>query len=526
MKFTFFSFLLVLSTSSQALAARAIVMMKDASAFQRTLSTRGTWSQSLPGTIEKSLPQLHTFIVDTENPADIERLKSAPGVAYVEKEYFHPAPPRISEGAVLANIDVVHPGTPWGLEAVKAPQAWSKSNKGEGIRVLVLDSGMNASHPSLAPNFERGRNFTGEDGINDFYDRTGHGTHVGGTIAAAEDGSGFSGVAPKAKLLAAKVCVDSGCSNTAIVAGISWGIDQGVDVMNLSLGSPSGSPAEKAALLRADQAGITVVAATGNYGINEVYFPASAPSVIAVGAVDKNLKHAVFSQYGPEVAVVAPGVQIVSTIPVGSGRFSTVTLNDTHGPQTLKAYHFKGTATPYLEQTRPVVDCGLGEPADFAGKDVKDKHVLVTLSGVTPIEDQIRNAMRAGATSVIVANNRPGLIETRLFEQDNVLFAVGFFVEQAEGEKIRAAIKRSPNTLVSLKSDLTSYKETFGTSMATPHVAGVAALVKAANKKLKPSEVKTLLIKTATPILPNDDNRYGSGLVNAQAAVDAAVEAR
>ncbi|RQX21543.1 serine protease precursor, partial [Micromonospora ureilytica] len=114
---------------------------------------------------------------------------------------------------------------------------------------------------------------------------------------------------------------------------------------------------------------------------------------------------------------------------VGSGRSSTVTLAEATGPQTLKAYHFKGTAVPYTEQTRAVVDCGLGDPADFAGKDVKDKHVLVTLNRVTPIEDQIRNAMRAGATSVIVANDRPGLIETRLFEKDNVLFAVGFFVE-------------------------------------------------------------------------------------------------
>ncbi|MFV8257568.1 S8 family serine peptidase [Bdellovibrio bacteriovorus] len=521
MKFTFFSFLLVLATNSEALAARVIVMMKDESSFERTLNTRGTWSQSLPGTIEKSLPHIKTFIVDTKNPADLERIKAAPGVAYVEKEYFHPAPPRVSEGDELANTDVVSPGTPWGLAAIRAPQAWERSNKGDGVRVLVLDSGMNASHPSLAPNFERGRNFTEDSEPNDFHDRTGHGTHVGGTIAAAEDGNGFSGVAPKAKLLAAKVCVDSGCSNTAIVAGISWGISQGVDVMNLSLGSSGGSPAEKAALLEADRAGIAVVAATGNYGINEVFFPASAPTVIAVGAVNRNLKHAVFSQYGPEVSVVAPGVQIVSTIPVGSGRFSTLTIGENSSPQ--KAYHLKGTALPLTEIAKAVVDCGDGEPADFAGKDVKDKHVLVTV-GETPIEDQIRNAMRAGASSVIVANNRPGLIDTRLFEKDNMLFAVGIFVEQSVGQKIRAAIHTNPETMIGLKSELTSFKETFGTSMATPHVAGVAALMKAANKKIKPSELKALLMKTATPMTPNNDNRYGAGLVNAEAAVNSALD--
>lgn len=526
MKFTFFSFLLALS-ATPAWAERAIVMMNDTKAFERTLHTRGTWSQNIPGKIEKSLPQLNTFIVDTNNPADLERLKSSPGVAYVEKEYFHPAPPVVSSGVELANIDMIKPGAPWGINAVKAPQAWALSNKGEGIRVLVLDSGMNARHPSLAPNFEKGRNFTGDGDVTDFSDRTGHGTHVGGTIAAADDGEGFSGVAPKATLLAGKVCEDGGCSNVAIVAAISWGIDQGVDVMNLSLGSSgNGSPAERAALLRADQAGISVVAATGNYGVNEVLFPASASTVIGVGAVDKNLNHAVFSQYGPEVAVVAPGVQIVSTIPVGSGTVSTVTLNQDSASQSLQAYHLKGTAVPFSELTKAVVDCGLGSPADFSGKDVKDKHVLVTVNGTTPIEEQIRNAMRAGASSVIVANNKPGLIDTRLFEKDNVLFAVGLLVDQASGEKIRSAITTSPNTKVSLKSDLASYKETFGTSMASPHVAGVVALVKAANKNIKPSQMKSLIMQTATPISPNPDNRFGKGLVNAEAAVKAALSSQ
>lgn len=495
-------------------------MMKDELSFSRTHNARGTWSQPLPGTIEKSLPQLKTFIINSPNPTELEKLKSSPGVAYVEKEYFHAPPPRVLEGDQLLNTDVVSPGTPWGVLAVKAPQAWEKSQKGEGVRVLVLDSGMNASHPALAPNFEKGRNFTSDGGVNDFHDRTGHGTHVGGTIAAVEDDSGFSGVAPKAKLLAAKVCEDSGCSNIAVIEGISWGISQGVDVMNLSLGSAGGSPAESAALVRANQAGITVVAATGNYGINEVYFPAASPTVIAVGAVGRSLKHAVFSQYGPEVAVVAPGIQIASTIPVGSGRHSTIHFAENAEP--LPASHLRGTATPYQALSKAIVDCGAGAAADFAGKDVTDKHVLITLSS-TPIADLIRNAMHAGARSVIVANNQPGTIDTRLFDRDNVLFAVGFFVEQSVAAKIRAIISEAPKTLFSLQSQPTSYKETFGTSMASPHVAGVAALVKAANKSLKPEQVKSLLMKTATALGPNEDNRYGAGLVNAEAAVSAAL---
>lgn len=381
----------------------------------------------------------------------------------------------------------------------------------------MLDTGIDPRHPALKDNYEKGRNFVSPKEEWDILDRTGHGTHVAGTIAAAETATGFSGVAPKAKILAGRVCADSGCSNTAVVVGIHWGIKEKVDVINLSLGSSGASPAEQAAILKAEKAGISVMAATGNYGINQVAFPAAYPSVIAVGAVNKDLKHAVFSQYGPEVSVVAPGVQIASTIPLGTGRRSSVHIEGLPESQG-KAYLFRGSRVPPRNLTKKVVFAGEGALEQLALLDVKDRHVLMQ-RGALPYVTQIRNAMRAGATSVIIFNTEPGLTETRLFDQENTLFASGFFVEKSVGDALLAALQQNPELELTVRTEITDYQETFGTSMATPHVAGVVALIRSANKSLTPSEIKDLVMKTATPLSPNDENRFGAGLVNAEAAV-------
>lgn len=364
-------FLLILFLVPTAQAGRALVFMKNRESFQ---------GAQLPVKIQKHLKNLNVFIVEAQDDQQLQAIKNLPGVAYVEKEFNHPVK--------LENIAIEKAEKPWGLDAIKAPRAWEIAGKGKGIRVLVLDTGIDPQHPSLKDNFEKGRDFTGASKGTFFFDETGHGTHVAGTVAAIENSSGFAGVAPEATILAGRVCGEMGCNSIGVIEGIDWGVSEKVDVINLSLGSTGASPATLEAVLRADRAGVSIVAATGNYGVNEVLFPAAYPSVIAVGAVDRHMQIAKFSQYGPEVTLVAPGVEIVSTYPRAKG-------------------------SPFFE--------------------------------------------------------------------------------------------------------------TFGTSMASPHVAGVVALVRSANKKLTPLEIKELLIKTAIPLSPNIDNKFGAGLVNAEAAVSEAL---
>jgi subtilisin family serine protease len=204
----------------------------------------------------------------------------------------------------------------WGVSLVQAPQMWG-TTKGEGIKVAVLDTGIDATHADLAPNFKKGINFTTAN-RNDYIDRQGHGTHCAGVIAGCDNMVGIVGVAPRAELYIAKVLGDNGSGSIqAIVNGINWAIAEKVDIISMSLGaSMDPGPALHDAVKRARAAGIVIVAASGNENTH-VGWPASYPEVIAVGAVDNTFGRAGFSNFGEQLDVAAPGVDILSTYPVG-----------------------------------------------------------------------------------------------------------------------------------------------------------------------------------------------------------------
>ncbi|MFE4029326.1 S8 family peptidase [Priestia sp. YIM B13551] len=200
----------------------------------------------------------------------------------------------------------------WGVSVVQAPQIWSLT-KGEGIKVAVLDTGIDPKHPDLAPNIKKGINFTTTNS-SDFTDRQGHGSHCAGIIAACDNLVGVVGVAPRAELYIAKVLGDDGTGSIdAIIKGIDWAIAQDVDVISMSLGCAADpGRAFHDAFKRAHAAGIVIVAATGNENTH-VGWPAVYEETIAVGAVDQTFGRADFSNFGNEVDIAAPGVDIYST---------------------------------------------------------------------------------------------------------------------------------------------------------------------------------------------------------------------
>ncbi len=206
--------------------------------------------------------------------------------------------------------------TPWGVARVNAPAAWP-SGQGSGVKVAVIDTGIDCTHPDLQCDFSAGTNIVspGSDPMDD----NEHGTHVSGTIAGRGNG-GPLGVAPKATLIPVKVLdADGSGSLSDIVAGIDWAANAGVDVINMSLGGPSGSTALQRAVQKALSSGVVVVCAAGNSGPSPdtVGFPGGYPGVIAVAASDKNDAVASFSSRGDAVAFIAPGVNITSTVPGG-----------------------------------------------------------------------------------------------------------------------------------------------------------------------------------------------------------------
>ncbi|WP_155369282.1 S8 family serine peptidase [Catellatospora vulcania] len=206
---------------------------------------------------------------------------------------------------------------------IGAPAAWSAGFDGTGVKVAVLDTGVDITHPDLAGKISARQNFT--EGEEDDLDRVGHGTHVASTIAGSGAASGgkYKGVAPGASLFDGKVCVEYGCAESWILAGMQWAAESGADVANMSLGgtnTPEIDPLEQAVNDLTAQYGTLFVIAAGNSGADEtVGSPATAEAALAVAAFTKTDELADFSSRGPSAdgwtvkpEIAAPGQDIVA----------------------------------------------------------------------------------------------------------------------------------------------------------------------------------------------------------------------
>ncbi|TGC09205.1 S8 family serine peptidase [Methanolobus halotolerans] len=231
----------------------------------------------------------------------IEALSKNPNIGIIEPDL---------QGQILEDE------IPWGISRINADSAQTIGFNGSGTTIGVVDSGIDYNHADLAANYLGGYDFVNNDA--DPMDDNGHGTHVAGTIAAADNGFGVVGAAPGAGLYALKAVDETGyCSYSDIIAAINWAVDNDVDVITMSLGGTGYSSTLKNACDHAYANGIVIVAAAGNYN-SEVIYPAAYDSVIAVSATDYYDNKASWSCYGPEIELAAPGVSIKSTLLGGS----------------------------------------------------------------------------------------------------------------------------------------------------------------------------------------------------------------
>ena len=213
----------------------------------------------------------------------------------------------------------------WDKWVMYADQAWDIVGGTMDVKVAVVDNGCDYQHPDLVADFktgELGYDFIGND-ADPRPDDTGvpesfHGTHVAGIIAATRNNTeGIAGWS-LVQLLAVRVLNDSGSGTTDVVAsGVRWAADHGARIINMSLTSTSSSTPMKEACEYAAQAGVLLVAASGNDGQEAIGFPAALSQCIAVGATSTSSRLAVFSNYGAEQEVVAPGTTIISCVPGG-----------------------------------------------------------------------------------------------------------------------------------------------------------------------------------------------------------------
>ncbi|WP_262056003.1 S8 family peptidase [Streptomyces sp. STR69] len=211
---------------------------------------------------------------------------------------------------------------------IGAPKAWAAGYTGKGVKIAVLDTGVDADHPDLKNQVIEAKNFSTAA---DTKDRVGHGTHVASIAAGtgARSHGKYKGVAPGAKILSGKVLDDSGSGDdSGILAGMEWAAQQGADIVNLSLGgqdTPGIDPLEAEVDKLSAEKGILFAIAAGNEGPESIGSPGSADAAITVGAVDGNDKLADFSSTGPRLGdgaikpdVTAPGVDITAAAAPGS----------------------------------------------------------------------------------------------------------------------------------------------------------------------------------------------------------------
>jgi thermitase len=239
---------------------------------------------------------------------------------------------RYAEPNYVASIADTIPSDPnwnlqYGLVNIRAPQGWDYSTGSAAVTIAILDSGVDLGHADLASKIVPGYDFVNGDAIPQ--DDNGHGTHVAGIAAATGNNNiGVTGVSWGARIMPVKVLNAAGGGLFAnVAAGIIWAADNGAQVINLSLGGSSPSTVLQDAVNYAYGKGVVLVAAAGNTGSNFVLYPAHYPNVIAVGAVDSANNYAGFSNFGPELDLVAPGTSIYSTVIGGYGYKSGTSMS-------------------------------------------------------------------------------------------------------------------------------------------------------------------------------------------------------
>ena len=207
-------------------------------------------------------------------------------------------------------------------------RAW-QIERGDGALLGIVDSGISQSHPDLRGKIALQRDFFGGDGTAE--DRVGHGTAVAGVAAAVtNNGVGIAGACPACKLLVAKDG-DEFPVDSATIRGIYWAVDNGVDAVNISSGSPEASTAYERAVNYARNHGALVVAAAGNEGANRRQYPAAYRAAVGGSATNRKGTFAPFSNRGGWVDLAAPGVGIRATVP---GGYATVDGTSFSAPET------------------------------------------------------------------------------------------------------------------------------------------------------------------------------------------------
>jgi thermitase len=276
---------------------------------------RAAYITSIGGEATRKIDALNTVVVNVPQAIASQPLPDSPVIEASEPDYFVTA---LDDPPAIPYNDPLYPDQ-WALPVIGAPDAWEAlPPDAPTITVAVIDSGICAEHPDLTGRIGDGWDFLENDPVPQ--DDFGHGCAVAGVIAAnPNNGVGIIGVAPNAQIMPLRVLNAQGVGTYSdVAAAIVYAADNGAEIVNLSLGGSSPSGILEDAVNYATSRGVMVIAAAGNTGQEGVLYPAAYEPVIAVASVDPDLQRSSFSSYGPEVDLLAPGRDIVTTQNGGS----------------------------------------------------------------------------------------------------------------------------------------------------------------------------------------------------------------
>lgn len=451
--------------------------------------------QDAGGSPVEEIPELGIVAAWLTEP-EVQRLSRDPGILRVEVD-----PPRYPMAQ----------SSPYGVSMIQADQV--SDALAANRKICIIDSGYYIGHEDLphsgvtaSPNAATG---------DPFRDFCGHGSHVAGTIAAVNNSLGVTGVLPNQQinLHIVKVFGDD-CAwaySSDLIHALQECRVNGANVVSMSLGGDEKSVLEESAFNAAWNAGVISVAAAGNDGSTNYSYPASFENVVSVAAINSSKIVANFSQKNDQVDLAAPGVGVLSTVPFKET--STVAI----GPTTIEGTWIENAArTSAAGVTGVLASGGLCDAVDatWAGK------VVLCQRGTITFQVKVQNVQASGGLAAVIANNASGGFNGTLGTgNSSTIPAIG--VSQADGLTLGGRLGSSAAVVSLNEKPASGYDSWSGTSMATPHVAAVAALVWSQNPGWTNTQVVHALEATAEDLGdPGRDDSYGWGLVRAKAAVD------
>ena len=504
----------IISVPSSALAKRYIIKYKQTSAqsvvmddntstnavssnaFERGIMVKNTLNK-LNITVQTDHPELN-MVTAKLSAKELNLLSTDSNIDYIEEDL---------QRRFMAQT------VPYGIGMVQADQvndSIASANSG-GKKICVIDSGLDLPHEDMGA---QGGTISGtnDSGTGNWFNNGGpHGTHVAGTIAALNNGVGVRGVIgsdPSLHIIKVFNAAGWGYSSD-LASAINTCVSNGSHVINMSLGGSGSNTTEENAIHAAYDSGALLIAAAGNDGVatsttDALSYPASYDSVMSVAAVDSTKALADFSQKNTQVEISGPGVDVYSTYPTGQG--SVVETSVAGTSYTANALENQGTANSSL------FNFGTGEAINNSASG----QVCLIQRGNISFHDKVKACQDSGGVGAIIYNNVAGSFGGTLGTSNSTTIPA-VTVSDTDG----AAMLTNTGSSASINIGAGNYGKMSGTSMASPHVAGVAALVWSHHPSCTNVEIRNVLNTTAQDLgASGRDVKFGYGLAQTKDAID------